>query len=70
MDWIDHDTALSRSASAKTMLQFLPPSSRLTGVRLAAAAREMIRPVPVSPVKVIRSTRGSVVRASPTDAGP
>ena len=70
MDWIDQSTALSSRASAKTMLAFLPPSSRLTGVRFRAAAVAMIRPVPVSPVKVIRSTRGSLVRAAPTEFGP
>ena len=51
------DTALSRSASANTRLAPLPPSSRLTGVRLARgrAGRSPGR-CSDSPVNVIRST--------------
>jgi hypothetical protein len=67
---IDHSTALSRSASAKTRFAPLPPSSRLTGVRLPAAAAVIVRPVPDSPVTVIRSTRGSAVSAAPAESGP
>ncbi len=63
-------TALSRSASAKTRLEFLPPISSETGTRFSAAARLMIEPVRDSPVKVIRSTRASRVSASPTESGP
>jgi hypothetical protein len=48
----------------------LPPSSRLTGTRLAAAARAMTRPVADSPVKVIRSTAGCSVSAASAEFGP
>ena len=40
---MDQSTALSRAASSKTMLAPLPPRSRLTGTRLAAA-EEVVRP--------------------------
>jgi hypothetical protein len=67
---IDQSTALSRSASSKTRLAPLPPSSRLTGVRFAPAARAMTRPVADSPVKVMRSTSGCSVSAAPAESGP
>ena len=67
---IDQSTAPASSASSKTMLAPLPPSSRLTGTRLAAAARAMTRPVPDSPVKVIRSIPGCSVSAAPAEPGP
>jgi hypothetical protein len=48
----DHETAWSISASAKMMLGDLPPSSRVTFLRLEAAAFFMIaRPTMVEPVK-------------------
>ncbi len=67
---IDSGTAMSRSASAKTMLADLPPSSAETGVRLAAAAAMMAAPVALEPVKVIRSTRGSPVSGPATSSPP
>jgi len=67
---IDQSTALPSSASSKTMLAPLPPSSKLTGTRLAEAARAMARPVADSPVKVIRSTPGCSVSAAPAEPGP
>ena len=66
----DHSTALARSASAKTRLAPLPPSSKLTRLRVGAPAARMARPVADSPVKVTRSTPGSSVRAWPASPGP
>ena len=51
--------ATSRSASAKTMLGFLPPSSRATFLTVAAAEAITRRPVTRPPVNETRSTRGS-----------
>ena len=66
----DQSTALSRSASANTMLAPLPPSSRLTGQRRFAATPPMMRPVPDSPVKVMRSTSTFSVSSAPAESGP
>ena len=63
-------TAFAMLASSKTMLAPLPPNSKLTGVKFAAAAPAITFPVELSPVKVIRSTRWSRVSASPTESGP
>ena len=52
-------TPVSRSASSRTMAADLPPSSRKTRVRLAAAAVMTFWPVAVEPVKDTTSTRGS-----------
>ena len=49
-------TAASRSASAKTMLGLLPPSSRVTRLSVSAAFFMMIWPTSVEPVKAILST--------------
>ena len=52
----DHSIAFSRSASGKTMFGDLPPSSRVTFLRLEAAdALRMARPVTVEPVKATLS---------------
>ena len=48
------------------MLADLPPSSRNTFFTVSDALAMMRRPVAVEPVKVIMSTRGSVVSTSPT----
>ena len=48
------------------MLADLPPSSRNTFFTVSAPLAMMRRPVAVDPVKVIMSTRGSVVSTSPT----
>ena len=61
--------AVSNSASAKTMLGFLPPSSRAIFFTVGAAAAMMRRPVSRPPVKDTMSTSGSVVSGAPT-AGP
>ena len=62
-------TAVSRSASAKTMLGFLPPSSRATFFTVPAAAAITARPVARPPVNDTRSTRGSATSGPPT-SGP
>ena len=61
-------SATSRSASAKTMLGFLPPSSSATLFTVAAAAAMIARPVWSPPVNETRSTRGSVDRRAPAVA--
>ena len=42
--------ARSRSASARTIIGSLPPSSRLTGVSVSAARAITLRPVRSEPV--------------------
>ena len=64
-------TAVSRSASSKTMLGDFPPSSSETRVMLGAACCRMLTPVSVSPVKAILSTPGWPASALPVVApGP
>ena len=58
-------TALSRSASAKTMLGDLPPSSSETFFNESAASRMMVLPTLVEPVKAMASTPGCRTRAAP-----
>ncbi len=58
-------SAVSRSASAKTMLGFLPPSSSATFFTVPDAAAMIRLPVPRPPVNETRSTRGSSLRAAP-----
>ena len=54
------------SASAKTMVGDLPPSSRVTFFRLLwAAEAAMIRPTSVEPVKATLSTSGCDEIAAP-----
>lgn len=60
--------ARSRSASAKTMLALLPPSSRTVGIPAPAAATATRRPVATEPMKDTLPTRESEVRAAPTVA--
>ena len=50
--------AASKSASAKTMLGLLPPSSRPTFFTLSAALRMMCLPTSTEPVKATMSTSG------------
>src|SRR5208283_5190332 len=59
-----------KSQSAKTIVAFLPPSSKETGFTVGAAARMMAEPVRDSPVNVIASTPGCAVRNSPAESGP
>ncbi len=58
--------AASKSASAKTMLGLLPPSSRPTFFTVSAALRMMCLPTSTEPVKATMSTRGEEARWSPT----
>ncbi|MCY1175899.1 hypothetical protein D9M73_161570 [compost metagenome] len=58
--------AASRSASAKTILGDLPPSSRSHRASRAAAIWLTALPDSVPPVKLIRATLGSRTKASPT----
>ncbi|MNT08217.1 hypothetical protein D3C72_1429530 [compost metagenome] len=62
-------TARGRSAPAPTMAGDLPPSSSVTGVRLAAAARITWWPTAVEPVNS-RWSKGSAVKALATSASP
>ena len=55
--------ARSRSASSKTMLGDFPPSSRVTGTRLRAAASAIARPAATLPVKLILSRPGCATSA-------
>ena len=59
-------TAMSRLASAKTMLADFPPSSSETRLRLPAAARTIAWPVAVEPVKATLSTSACSASAAPT----
>ena len=56
---------LTSSRSSSRIIADLPPSSRNTLVTCWAAARMMVLPVAVEPVKEIMSTRGSSVRSAP-----
>ncbi len=58
--------AASRSASAKTMLALLPPSSRVTRLSWSAALRMIPWPTSVDPVKQTLRTSGWLVNRSPT----
>jgi hypothetical protein len=60
--------AASRSASSSTTKGDLPPSSKLTGVMVLAAAWPMMRAVSVEPVKLMRSTSSCSTRAAPTSS--
>ena len=57
--------AASRSASAKTMLADLPPSSSVTRLIVAAAPAAIERPTSVEPVKAILATSGCSTRRCP-----
>ena len=61
--------AASRSASGNTTWADLPPSSRVTRVRLSAAALAISLPTCVEPVKAILSMPGWAASALPT-SGP
>src|SRR5581483_7496069 len=58
--------AASRLASSRNRLTDLPPSSRNTGLRVAAAALMIALPVAVDPVNATMSTSGDVDSTSPT----
>ena len=61
-------TARSISASSKTMLADLPPSSKWTGVRFAAAAAITCLAVLPPPVNPMRSISGEPASAAPVTA--
>ena len=63
-------TALSRSASSKTICGDLPPSSSDTRAPRAAAVAPMRSPVVVEPVKAILSTPGWSTSAAPVGPRP
>jgi hypothetical protein len=69
---IDQNTAAlaarSRSASFKTIMGSLPPSSSETGIGLRAARSITVRPVSVEPVNMMKST--SSTRFSPSGPRP
>ena len=60
--------AASRSASSKTIVGDLPPSSRVTRLRSLLETSRMRLPTASDPVKEILSTSGWLVRASPVMA--
>src|SRR5699024_7390842 len=59
-------TAASKSASAKTILGFLPPSSRATFLTPLAADSAIFWPVAKPPVNEIRSISGWEDKRAPT----
>ena len=58
--------AAARSASAKTMLALLPPSSRVTRFTCSAQPAMIRLPTSVEPVKQTLRTSGCVTNRSPT----
>ena len=58
MPFIAAVAAFTGSASGKTMMGFLPPSSRVTSFSPSAASRAMMRPVSTEPTNPMRSTSG------------
>ena len=63
-------SARSKSQSSNTMLGLLPPSSRHTGLRLAAPAMAIARPTPGLPVKLVLSIPGLEDSAWPVSPAP
>ena len=62
--------AASTSASSKTRIGVLPPSSSPSRLIWGAALAEMVRPVWLLPVKLITGTSGEVTSASPASWPP
>src|SRR5207249_10571720 len=58
-------TAASQSASGKKILGDLPPSARVTRLRVSAALLTMILPTAALPVNAILSTPGCATSAAP-----
>src|ERR1700712_221742 len=58
--------AAAKSASSSMITADLPPNSKKTRLTVSLAAAMIRRPTTVDPVKVITSTSGLVVNASPT----
>ena len=63
-------TALSRSASAKTIFGDLPPISSVTRALRRAASAAITCPVAVDPVNAIFATPGWATSAAPARAPP
>ena len=63
-------TAWSIGASSKTMFAALPPSSRVSFLRVPATARAIARPTSVEPVKATLSTSGCSTTARPVSPAP
>ena len=61
--------AAPRSAPGSTTAGHLPPSSRVSGVRLSAAARITSRPIRVPPVNT-RWSQGCAANAAATSGPP
>ena len=70
VDEIAPRSAASRSASARTMLADLPPSSSVSRFMLAAARRWISWPAAVEPVNESASTSGCSASADPASASP
>src|SRR6202522_2308126 len=62
-------TARSRFASSRTIIGFLPPSSREQGLKLLAAVVPMVLPTADDPVKDTARTEGCSVSGAPA-SGP
>ena len=63
-------TAWSIGASSKTMFAALPPSSRVSFLRVPATARAIDRPTSVEPVNATLSTSGCSTTARPVSPAP
>ena len=60
----------SRSASGKAISAFLPPSSRVTGLSVSAAAFITARPVGTLPISATLATSGWLASTWPTSLPP
>ena len=70
MPFIAAVAACTGSASGKTMMGFLPPSSSVTSFSPSAASRAMMRPVSTEPTNPMRSTSGCRTMAEPVSPPP
>ena len=70
MPWTMPSTAWSIGASSKTMLAALPPSSRVSDLRVPATARAIDLPTSVEPVNATLSTSPCSTTARPVSPAP
>ena len=70
MPWTMPSTAWSIGASSKTMLAALPPSSRVSFLRVPATARAIDLPTSVEPVNATLSTSACSTTARPVSPAP
>ena len=70
MPWTMPSTAWSIGASSKTMLAALPPSSRVSFLRVPATARAIDLPTSVEPVNATLSTSPCSTTARPVSPAP